>query len=212
MKYDAIFFDFDGVLAESVDVKSEAFFKLYEAEGSAIQKKVLEYHIANGGVNRYEKIRHIEKVFLGRAIDEAGITRKGEDYSKLVEERVIVSAWVEGSKYFLDKYHKTLPMYVISATPQEELLRIVQRRGMAQYFKAVYGAPEKKHAHAARILENEGYKPDRVLMVGDAMADYEAAKATGINFIGRTFAGHPSIFPEGTRLIDDLTALEGCLS
>ena len=40
--YKALFFDFDGVLADSVEVKTNAFAKLFEKFGSEIQAKVLE--------------------------------------------------------------------------------------------------------------------------------------------------------------------------
>ena len=59
MNLKAIFFDFDGVLVESVDIKTRAFSKLFEREGEDVVKKVIDYHIDNGGVSRYEKFRYI---------------------------------------------------------------------------------------------------------------------------------------------------------
>jgi phosphoglycolate phosphatase-like HAD superfamily hydrolase len=208
MKYDAIIFDFDGVLVESVDVKGEAFRKLYEEEGKVVQDKVLAYHEVNGGLNRYEKIQHIEEVFLNRSIDETGVQCKAKRYSGLVEEQVVRAKWVKGAKAFLDGHYKTLPLYVVSATPQEELRRIVDKRGMTHYFRAVYGAPEKKYDHIFRILKEKDYDPGRMLMIGDAMADYEAAEITGLDFIGRALPARIPPFPKGTALIADLTALE----
>ena len=38
-----IIFDFDGVLAESVGVKTRAFAKLYEAYGETVQKAVVSF-------------------------------------------------------------------------------------------------------------------------------------------------------------------------
>ena len=55
---DAIVFDFDGVLVESVHVKGEAFYQLYEGQGQEIQEKVLAHHLAHGGVSRFDKIKH----------------------------------------------------------------------------------------------------------------------------------------------------------
>ena len=52
-----IIFDFDGVIAESVQIKSDAFASLYEQYGDNIVKKVIEHHEANGGMSRFEKIR-----------------------------------------------------------------------------------------------------------------------------------------------------------
>ena len=55
----AILFDFDGVLVESVDIKTKAFAKLFENEGPEIVNKVVEYHLANGGVSRFKKFDYI---------------------------------------------------------------------------------------------------------------------------------------------------------
>ena len=60
----AIVFDFDGVLPESVKAKGDAFYALYQAEGSNIQQQVLDYHLANGGVSRFDKIRYYEETLL----------------------------------------------------------------------------------------------------------------------------------------------------
>jgi len=43
-EYKALFFDFDGVLADSVEVKTDAFSKLFEKFGPEIQAKVVEHH------------------------------------------------------------------------------------------------------------------------------------------------------------------------
>ena len=56
-QYRAYIFDFDGVIKDSVRVKSDAFVLLYASEGEEFQKRVEEYHLAHGGISRYEKFR-----------------------------------------------------------------------------------------------------------------------------------------------------------
>ena len=53
-----VFFDFDGVILDSVDVKTKAFGKMFEAYGSDVQKEVVQYHLENCGVSRFEKFRY----------------------------------------------------------------------------------------------------------------------------------------------------------
>jgi len=51
-----------------------------------------------------------------------------------------------------------------------------------------------------------GASPERVLFVGDAINDYNAATAAGVKFVGRAIEGsHP--FPEGTWVVDDMRGL-----
>lgn len=51
-----IFWDFDGVIKDSVSVKTLAFEKLFLPYGKKIAQKVKNHHEANGGVSRFEKI------------------------------------------------------------------------------------------------------------------------------------------------------------
>ena len=45
-----IFFDFDGVLVESVEIKNHAFRTLYAEHGEDVVQKVLVHHTENGGL------------------------------------------------------------------------------------------------------------------------------------------------------------------
>ena len=51
-----IFFDFDGVIAESVSAKTDAFEEMYLPYGKDIAAKVVDYHKLHGGVSRYENL------------------------------------------------------------------------------------------------------------------------------------------------------------
>lgn len=42
-------FDFDGVIVESADIKTNAFAELFEREGKDAEEKVVEYHLKNAG-------------------------------------------------------------------------------------------------------------------------------------------------------------------
>ena len=208
---DAIVFDFDGVLAESVNVKGEAFVALYAKESENIHAQVLAYHRAHGGVSRFDKIKYYEQELLGRDVTEESVLALANRFSKLVEDKVVQSAWVTGARRFLEEHIQDLPLYLASATPQEELHRIVEKRGMTRYFKHIGGTPKKKHEHIQDVLNHHQCAPDKVVMIGDAITDYEAAQKTGVKFVGRCLPDQASPFPEGTILIDDLTRLSEVL-
>lgn len=210
LRFDAIVFDFDGVLVESVDVKTRAFAALYEPHGAEVVRQVVAWHLAHGGVSRYEKFRHFHRVFLGRALAPAEEAELGERFSVLVEEAVIAAAWVPGAREFLEGWHACLPLFVASGTPEEELLRIIERRGMARFFAGVAGAPRKKGAILRDFLGRSGAAPDRVLMVGDAMTDFDGAAEAGVPFLGiAPAAANP--FPPGVPVLPDLTGFAAFL-
>ena len=59
-----VIFDFDGVICESVGIKTDGFAMLYEPYGKDVVDKVIKHHLVNGGVSRFEKLRLYHKIFL----------------------------------------------------------------------------------------------------------------------------------------------------
>ncbi len=57
-------FDFDGVLVESGDIKTQAFADLYQSYGNTIVNEVVRYHKLNGGLSRYKKFRYFQQYLL----------------------------------------------------------------------------------------------------------------------------------------------------
>ena len=45
--------DFDGVLVESVDVKTHAYVSFFEWNGQGVVSKVIDCHIKNGETSRF---------------------------------------------------------------------------------------------------------------------------------------------------------------
>lgn len=209
MDIEAIVFDFDGVLAESVSVKGEAFYDLYADYGSDTQQKVLDHHLAHGGVSRFEKIKHYDVEFLGlEEPDQKRIDEMAGRFSNLVEEKVVASDWVRGAKDFLEKYFQEVPIFVASATPQAELERILERRGMTPYFQAIFGSPTKKDEHLRFIAREYDCDLKKMVMIGDTMSDYRASQLAGTQFVGRKLNDG---FPDDVVVVDDLETLGNAL-
>ena len=61
----SIIFDFDGVIVESNNIKTNAFEGLYKPFGNEIAKKVIEHHVTHGGISRFEKFKLYHKELLG---------------------------------------------------------------------------------------------------------------------------------------------------
>ncbi len=206
--YDAVFFDFDGVLAELSDIKTQAFYEMYKGYGSDIAERVVAHHTINGGVSRRKKIRLYHREFLGIAITEEDVAELIQRFSEIVEDAVVSADWVPGAKEFLDAHGGEVMMFVLSGTPQGELERITARRGMEHYFVSIHGTPPEKETTIVELLRRHGLAHDRVLFVGDSFSDFEAARTTGLLFVGRVPPGGQNRFPDGTVIIPDLTQLK----
>jgi len=208
---DAIFFDFDGVLVDSTPIKVNAFHKLYAEHGPEIQAKVDAYMKGNEGISRVQKIRYAHKEFLGIDLTDAQLDEWVGRYASLVEDAVTRCPWVPGAHDFLDAQLGQCPMFVVSGTPEDEILRIAERRAMDRYFDALRGSPPDKPPIVRELLAGHNLAPERCLFVGDAPFDHETAEVTGLRFIGRVPDGAASPFPEGTVTLPDLTGLRDAM-
>ena len=178
-----IIFDFDGVIAESVRIKSNAFAELYNPYGTDIEKKVVGHHEANGGMSRFEKIRLYHGSFLNKVITEEQITDLASQFSELVVEKVINAPYVPGALEYLKKSHKQYKLFISTGTPTEEMKQILNGRRIAHYFIDVFGSPEKKILHMNNILSNYNFNPDELIFYGDGNSDLDAAENLNIEFI-----------------------------
>ncbi|UGV40295.1 HAD family hydrolase [Methanococcoides orientis] len=204
----AILFDFDGVLVESVDIKTKAFAKLFESEGKEIVDQVVEYHLANGGVSRYKKFEYIYEKLLGKHLNAEISKDLGERFSHLVIQNVIDAPWVSGAKNFLEEYYQEIDLYIVSGTPEDELKSIVNRKSIKKYFKGTYGSPETKGNLIKRILSGGDYTKDQVVFVGDAITDLNGALDSDVPFIGRLSDENNNPFKEyDIPIISDLWEL-----
>ena len=204
-RFDALVLDFDGVVLESVDVKTRAFTELYEEHGPEVVAKVVAHHLVHGGVSRFEKFRLYHRSFLGRELDAREEAALGERFTALVEDAVVAAPWVAGAHEYLEMNYRRLPIFVASGTPETELARIVQRRGIAHYFAGVHGSPRTKGKIIATCIREGRFHATRVLMVGDSITDYEGAQEAGAAFLG--IARDRSAFPSSVPLLPDLTGL-----
>lgn len=207
IRYQAIFFDFDGVLVESADIKCQAFQTLYNEYDAEVIDAVLAYHLAHEGISRVEKIKHCHATYLDVELSQQELTHLAERYSALVMDAVIDCDGVLGGLEFLRINAGKLPIFVVSGTPEPELRTIIERRGMSDYFTSTHGSPRHKAPIVMDLLIEHGLNGPDCLFVGDAMTDYSAAAETGLQFIGRVGMGDHNPFPESTTIIEDLTHL-----
>lgn len=199
MDWESVFFDFDGVILDSVDVKTKAFAKMFRPYGPSIEKSVVEYHLNNGGVSRFDKFRYYYEVLLKKPITEEIITDLSMHFSNLVVEGVIASPFIPGAKESLAFLkEKGIPSYIVSGTPDEEINLIVEKKGLKEYFEEIHGSPRKKGEICREIINRKRYNPQNCLFVGDAMSDYDAAFKNGICFRGIVAKYRRSPFPDGT--------------
>ena len=182
-------FDFDGVLVDSVDIKTKAFAEIYQPYGAQVVEQVVFHHMNNGGMSRNDKFKYYHKNFLGLQIELDEIGYLSDIFSSLVVENIIRCDEIEGVTYMLEYCKKQQIMCSIaSATPEDELRNIVELRGWAKHFKFVYGTPESKVDNIEKTLRVSSFSKAKSIFFGDSVNDCIAAKESNIDFIGINYS------------------------
>jgi phosphoglycolate phosphatase-like HAD superfamily hydrolase len=179
-----IFWDFDGVIKDSIEVKSNAFFKLFEKFGHDVASKIRNHHKYNGGLSRFEKLP-IYLRWAGREPTEKLISEYCIKFSKLVKQDVIESNWVPGVLDFIIENNKKSSFFLVTATPQVEIEEIMIELNIMTYFVDVIGAPTKKVDAVKKILKQYSISPNNSIMIGDSDTDFYAANVNCVSFILR---------------------------
>lgn len=183
-KFELVFWDFDGVIKESVSVKTDAFVELFQPYGDDVCNKIRRHHIENGGMSRFDKIP------LYLEWSNVTQTRKKVNdmcakFSKVVKNKVINSAWVPGVETFLRNKKWKCVFIMVSATPEDELRDICKSLKLDGLFLKIYGSPTSKRELIKMAMREYGVLSEKCLMIGDSQADIDAVKNTNIDFIFR---------------------------
>ena len=180
-----IFWDFDGVIKDSVPVKTEAFRKLFLSYGTDIADKVVKHHLANGGVSRFKKIPYYFKEYVGKNINHKEFDRYVNNFSELVVEEVIKSPWIAGVEDFLRSNEYLQEFILVTGTPQSEIKIILNELNLTELFISIHGSPEEKTDVVSYNIKKYGYKISDCILIGDSVTDYKAADKNNIDFIYR---------------------------
>lgn len=179
-----IFWDFDGVIKESVSVKSDAFEKLFQPFGIEIAKKVKRHHEKNGGMSRYKKLP-IYLDWAGKESSESLVSEYEKKFSDLVINEVINSPWVSGVLEYLKIHANKQKFFIVTATPHQEILLILKELQIKELFEEVIGSPISKQVAISQLINKYSISTDEAIMIGDSSNDYYAAIENEVQFILR---------------------------
>ena len=184
IKKTTVFWDFDGVIKESVEVKTDAFEQLFTPFGKDIAKKVRIHHEENGGMSRFDKLP-IYLDWAEQPLSVQLVAKYAENFSLLVKQKIVDSPWVPGVLDYLQNNHKRQQFFLITATPQKEIEGILSQLDIARYFKQVIGYPTNKTKAIKILLKRYNIDFQRAVMIGDSRSDYDAAMQNQLVFILR---------------------------
>ncbi|MFH2011556.1 MAG: HAD family hydrolase [Pseudomonadota bacterium] len=203
----AVIFDFDGVIIESAQLKTEAFKNLFSRWPDKVEEIVL-YHLKNMGISRYVKFRYYFENILQKPYNEEIEAELGRQFSKIVLSGVKEAPFVDGALDFLEKKYREYMLFIASGTPGDELDEIMTHRGIKKYFKEIFGTPSTKTEIVTNIMEKYGLQKTETVFVGDAESDKKAARDSGIPFVLRITPENFHLMALSKYMMENLTQLE----
>jgi phosphoglycolate phosphatase-like HAD superfamily hydrolase len=206
VKYQYIIFDFDGVLAESNEIRFNGFRKLFKDYPRDQVELLVQYAKANGGVSRYKKIIFFFNVIRKESISAKAIYDWAAQFSELVKQDIVEATPVKGSLEFLKRYFNHFDFAIVSGSDQKELREVCRDRGIDHFFKIILGSPVEKKNNIAALLSDLNWEHNNSLYVGDSHNDLEAAEDNDIDFIGR-YSGLTDWKSRDIPFVPDLTFL-----
>ncbi len=180
-----ILFDFDGVLAETNEIRLSGFMALLEGYPQPLLERMSTFVLDNPGLSRYRKLDFFYGELLGESLTDETRMAKALEYSAIVKQKVIEAAPVVGSLEFLQAGKGRYRMALISGSDQKELRGVCAARCIDHYFTDILGSPVDKTENLKELLERRGWSAAECVYVGDGVNDLHACREVGIPFIGR---------------------------
>ena len=170
-KYNQAIFDFDGVILHSNKIKSQAFAKSLLGEDENLIKKFIDYHNNNLNISRFDKFEHFFRYIKKQENYKKDLDRVLMRFSKLSYEGLLNCEEISGIRDILEFFYKNhIECFIVSQGEQTEVIKVLKKRKLVKYFKAVYGSPKSKSENFIKI------KLLNSLYFGDSKSDYEISK------------------------------------
>ncbi|MGL5057035.1 MAG: HAD family hydrolase [Fusobacteriaceae bacterium] len=181
-----IFFDFDGVILDSMSVRDFGFRKIFQKfDKNNNIEEFLKYHTLNGGLSRFHKIKYFFKTYLNEDISENNILGLADEFSEIMRSELVNKKYlIKETVQFIEKNYEKYNFYIVSGSEQNELRFLCKELGLERYFKIILGSPIHKNSLVENILNEEKLNSEESILIGDSINDYEAAQVNDMNFFG----------------------------
>lgn len=182
IKYSTLVFDCDGVILNSNQLKTDAFYQVALPFGKQAATDFVRYHTENGGISRYKKFAHFLKHIAPSTNNTPTLETLLNQYAQHVTDGLINCEVAAG----LEELRALTPnsrWLIVSGGDQNELRDVFSQRGLADLFDGgIFGSPDTKDEILAREIANHNIQHP-ALFFGDSKYDHQAASAAGLDFL-----------------------------
>ncbi len=183
-EYEVIIFDCDGVILDSNTMKITAMraaLRMAQYPEEHIETAITAF-LSNFGKSRQDHCHYFVETILGLQGKQSTLLQETilSDYSQAVEDEYLNVPMTDGSLDMLQSLENK-HLYIASGSEQQQLIRTFKKRNLSYFFEGIFGSPETKSNNVKSIVNQ--HPNAKILFVGDAVADYQAAVDNQIDFI-----------------------------
>tara|TARA_B100001059_G_scaffold236519_1_gene287479 strand:- start:741 stop:1358 length:618 start_codon:yes stop_codon:yes gene_type:complete len=180
-----ILFDFDGVIINSVNVRTEGLKQTFQNYSKEKIEKLEIFHLQNRGLTKREKIKFFYNSILNKKITSKKIDYYSNEITKNIGNKLENKKLLINDTFkYINKNYKKINMHIVSACEHKELINLTRKLNIEKYFCSINGSPQKKNLLIKEVLITHKYKNKNTIYIGDAINDYFAAKKNNIEFYG----------------------------
>ncbi len=180
-----IFWDFDGVILDSMHVRDYGFKEIFKAFKQSEIDSLLEYHRFNGGLSRYVKIRYFFEKIIVRAISDEEVLDYATRFSLIMKKALInPDNLILDSVNFIKENYKKYSFHIVSGSDQKELRFLCRELQLDSYFISIHGSPTAKTKLVEDVVLEYNYDSKECCLIGDSVNDFDAASANELFFYG----------------------------
>lgn len=180
-----IFWDFDGVILDSLTVKDLGFRKIFKSYPKNLVEKLIHYNRINNGLSRFHKIEYFYNQLLKKNINNSKISMYAKNFTQIMRKELCQKKYlIKDSFHFLNLNYKNYNFHLISASEHNELNYLCKKLNLDKYFLTIDGSPTPKINLIRDLLKKLKYKKKETIYIGDSVNDLEAAKINKIDFYG----------------------------
>tara|TARA_B100000242_G_scaffold294357_1_gene276716 strand:- start:1157 stop:1822 length:666 start_codon:yes stop_codon:yes gene_type:complete len=184
-EYKSLVFDCDGVILNSNKIKTDAFRKVTLPYGEDASEKLVDFHLNNGGISRYEKFIF----FLNLISPNSSSSQKNDTLSLLLKnyakecKKSLYNVEITNDLFFLKSKTSHTPWAIVSGGDQDELNDIFRFKKIHSMFESgIFGSPDPKSLIFKREINKKNFKLP-ALYFGDSKNDYYSAKENKMDFV-----------------------------
>jgi len=208
MQYKGVILDCDGVILDSNDFKIAAMREALRHYDTMIVNDFIEYFKSNFGKSRKKHLEHFFYFHLQRPPTPGEEDVILAEYAKNCVIQYNSCSMCSGAYQFISRTND-VRLWVASGSDEKELNSVFKQRKIDMFFERILGSPKRKADNVAEIIRSSNLDTNDICLIGDSLADYEAAYENGIDFIFCSkYSNTPSIASalpnEKVRIINSL--------